>query len=269
MEKLKAAKSLSFVTKRSEEKQLNEISYLTIKEPQSSLNHDQMVTLLERFAGAYGWPKEDEKHKTWSLIRHLYEESPFSILLGGDFNEFLHYDEVEGGEARVRREIAKFREVLDDCRLRDLKFEGSCVGRVNGCAYGGENCHSCKRVRRVEQYYTLQKLGEQIANTEKSLLEAQQRMVSNRSIETFSKLEKKLDNLNEKLEAHWYIRSRVAKVRDGDKNTKYFHHRASQRKERNFIRGMLDNEDEWQTDDDKIESIIMHHFEGLFSSSDP
>lgn len=40
-------------------------------------------------------------------------------------------------------------------------------------------------------------------------------------------LEKQLDELHEKQEAYWYLRSRVAEVKDGDKNTQYFHHKAS------------------------------------------
>lgn len=37
-----------------------------------------------RFVDIYGWPKEDDdKHKTWTLIRHLCKESPYPILFGG------------------------------------------------------------------------------------------------------------------------------------------------------------------------------------------
>ncbi|KAL2906374.1 4-hydroxy-tetrahydrodipicolinate reductase [Bienertia sinuspersici] len=42
----------------------------------------------------------------------------------GDFNEILTMDEKEGGSDRHRREMEKFRKVLDNCELRDLGFEG-------------------------------------------------------------------------------------------------------------------------------------------------
>lgn len=44
-----------------------------------------------RFVGIYGWAKEEEKHHTWALMRHLCGESSRPILLGGDFNEILRW----------------------------------------------------------------------------------------------------------------------------------------------------------------------------------
>ena len=46
-----------------------------------------------RFVGIHGWTKEDEKHHTWSLMHHLCEDSNRPILIGGDFNEILSYEE--------------------------------------------------------------------------------------------------------------------------------------------------------------------------------
>ncbi|KAL2895135.1 putative kinetochore protein NUF2 [Bienertia sinuspersici] len=40
--------------------------------------------------------------------------------------------------------------------------------------------------------------------------------------------EQLLDDLNDKHEAYWYLRSQVAEVKDDDRNTKYFHHKVSQ-----------------------------------------
>lgn len=51
--------------------------------------------------------------------------------------------------------------------------------------------------------------------------------------------EKKLDDLHSKHEAYWYLRLRVAEVRDGDRNMMYFHHKASQRKKRDYVKGLL------------------------------
>lgn len=49
-----------------------------------------------------------------------------------------------------------------------------------------------------------------------------------------------LDDLHDKQEAHWFIRSRVSEIKDGDRNTKYFRHKASQRKKINEIKGIID-----------------------------
>lgn len=70
-------------------------------------------------------------------------------------------------------------------------------------------------------------LGKQIQEAEKALLQAQQKTISQQSCEECNKLENILDDLHAKHEAHWFLRSRVAEVRDGDRNTKYFHYKAS------------------------------------------
>lgn len=77
-----------------------------------------------RFVGVYGWPNEDEKHRTWTLMRHIFDESSLPLLFGGDFNEILCYNEKQGGVDRTRREVENFRALLDDLSLRDLGYVG-------------------------------------------------------------------------------------------------------------------------------------------------
>ena len=82
-------------------------------------------------------------------------------------------------------------------------------------------------------------------------------------------LEKSLDDLHAKHEAYWYLRSRVAEVRDGDRNTKYFHHKASQRRKRNFVKGLFNERGEWCDDGEDIENIFSDYFSSIFESANP
>lgn len=77
------------------------------------------------FLLAYGWAKEEEKYMTWNHIRHLCEDSHLPLIIGGDFNEILSYDEKEGASDRVRREMNGFQNVLEECELRDLGYNGA------------------------------------------------------------------------------------------------------------------------------------------------
>ncbi|XP_048498167.1 uncharacterized protein LOC125496683 [Beta vulgaris subsp. vulgaris] len=82
-------------------------------------------------------------------------------------------------------------------------------------------------------------------------------------------LESELDGLHAKNDAYWYLRSRVAEVKDGDRNTAYFHHKASQRKKRNYIHGLKDRDGVWQTEEENIEREVDRYFDTIFTSSGP
>lgn len=80
-------------------------------------------------------------------------------------------------------------------------------------------------------------LGDKIKETEERLLRLQGGS-NNDDAEEARNLESLLEGPLGKQEAYWYFRSRVVELKDSEKNTKYFHHKASQRKKRNFIKGL-------------------------------
>jgi hypothetical protein len=75
--------------------------------------------------------------------------------------------------------------------------------------------------------------------------------------------------LKEKEEIFWRQRSRVSWLTEGDKNTKFFHECASQRKRANTIVGLRDEHNNWRTDSSNIERIAVEYFDGLFASTCP
>lgn len=78
-----------------------------------------------------------------------------------------------------------------------------------------------------------------------------------------------LDELHRVEESYWYARAWANELRDGDKNTKYFHHKASQRRKRNAILGLNNEQGVWSTKPEEIEGIIKSYFEELFATSNP
>ena len=53
----------------------------------------------------------------------------------------------------------------------------------------------------------------------------------------------------------------------GDKNTKFFHQRASQKPHKNTIEGMNDNSGRWCTDTGEIAGIAKEYYKSLFTAS--
>lgn len=78
-----------------------------------------------------------------------------------------------------------------------------------------------------------------------------------------------LDFLLEVDERYWKQRSHETWLKDGDKNSKYFHSHASARKSCNRIEGVFDNLNVWKDDLGEICAIVEDYFEGIFRSNNP
>ncbi|KAL5555093.1 hypothetical protein UlMin_037329 [Ulmus minor] len=78
-----------------------------------------------------------------------------------------------------------------------------------------------------------------------------------------------LDALRYKEERYWKQRSKDMWLKCGERNSKFFHQKASARKSNNTITGLLDNNEKWCDEEEGLAHIIENHFETLFSSSSP
>lgn len=67
--------------------------------------------------GIYRFPKVNQRVKTWDLLRKIDREA---WLVLDDFNELLHHHEKWVGRSQLNRQIATFRNVWNDCALRDM-----------------------------------------------------------------------------------------------------------------------------------------------------
>ena len=70
-------------------------------------------------------------------------------------------------------------------------------------------------------------------------------------------------------ELHWRQRSRSVWLKAGDKNTKFFHQRASDRCRKNNILGIFDGGGVWQESKEGIARAAENYFHELFKSANP
>ena len=49
----------------------------------------------------------------------------------------------------------------------------------------------------------------------------------------------------------------------------FFHAKASTRQKKNFIEGILDENEAWQEDDQKVEEVVVAYYKDLFTTSQP
>ena len=78
-----------------------------------------------------------------------------------------------------------------------------------------------------------------------------------------------INNLLDTEEIMWRHRSRICWLKHGDKNTSFFHTKASSRYNRNTIHGVLDDSGSWQSEDEGIAKSFVDYFGSLFTTSNP
>ena len=70
-------------------------------------------------------------------------------------------------------------------------------------------------------------------------------------------------------EEMWKQRSRNCWLKSGDRNTAFFHEKASKRQQRNTITRLLDSNGQWQDEEDIMGNMFVDYFQELFTSSNP
>ena len=80
-------------------------------------------------------------------------------------------------------------------------------------------------------------------------------------------LRSKLNDLPDKESQMWQQWSRALFLKCGDRNTSYFHSKASHRFRRNRISGLKDTSNVWRTVDSEIRNIACDYYQSLFTSS--
>lgn len=77
--------------------------------------------------------------------------------------------------------------------------------------------------------------------------------------QTKAQLNEELKNLLKKVEEHWWQRSRVDWLHAGDRNTSFFHRKATVKRKRNLIKGLLNPIGIVATSGDEIDHILINH----------
>jgi exonuclease III len=75
-----------------------------------------------KFTGFYGHPEKEKRHESFALLKHLKIFLPSPRLCVGDFNEIVQQLEKYGAALRSERQMAIFREALEEGQLCDLGF---------------------------------------------------------------------------------------------------------------------------------------------------
>ncbi|KAL5540401.1 hypothetical protein UlMin_042424 [Ulmus minor] len=201
-----------------------------------------------RFSGFYGNPDASQRVFSWEMLRRLWFAHFGAWLCAGDFNEILNYEEKVGGGVKPQRaidEVNKFHfeeawsndsgcgELIKSCWevLATLGLANNLLDKLDWC---GRKLHMWGSDK-------FKRLGKDISGLKKVL----DKLSSSHSRQDWEEVN--LVSLFHKEEQYWKQRSTVSWLRDGEKNTKFFHRKASNRRFKNEILGICNENGCWQT----------------------
>lgn len=132
-----------------------------------------------------------------------------------------------------------------------------------------ESIKSCRRglINWERSVYRHSQLRMHQLGEEAKLLE--ERAVTEEDQYQLKKLHEELNELLEREEIAWRQRSRVQWLQEGNRNTKFFHNKATQRRKKNTIESLVDDHGTKHEEQQRIEQLIVDYFSQIYTSSNP
>ncbi|GKD88084.1 reverse transcriptase [Tanacetum coccineum] len=109
---------------------LQQYNMLVVSSVGRSVKEDSNT--IWRGTGIYGWPKQQDKHQTWNLLRFLRRHQIQAWLCFGDFNEILYAYEKMGRRGCNVSEMTSFLDACNFCNLEDMSACGVKYTWSNG-----------------------------------------------------------------------------------------------------------------------------------------
>ena len=78
-------------------------------------------------------------------------------------------------------------------------------------------------------------------------------------------IKKEIASMVDKEQRMWFQSSKVLWASQGNRNSKFFHYRATQRKRKNTIQRLRASIGQWITCNDEVADILVSYFQGLFT----
>ena len=103
----------------------------------------------------------------------------------------------------------------------------------------------------------------------KQMVQAEKKAIRCGDTRWLKKLEAEINTLLDKEAKMWSLRARVNQLKDEDKNTRFFHSKASQRRRRNYIKRLFDLLGQWTTQPNQVVNTAINIYHQLFTTSNP
>ena len=229
----------------------------------------------------FTWSKHfADGHSIWERLDRGVVNASWFLKFPGTIVHHLHctssdhmplYINLSGLEVSSRRKLFRFEEMwLSDERCGEV-VEALWLSYHHGFSDSDilKRVDKCGRDLEWWNYNIFGNVRKELAKKKELLirveLEAQVTGLNTRVRAFKEEINILLDR-----EAHmWSQRSRTLWLKNGDRNTGFFHCRATRRFQKNVIRGIMDESNNWRVDPNDIAALMIKYYQDLFTSSKP
>jgi len=111
-------------------------------------------------------------------------------------------------------------------------------------------------------YHRKKQLWTRIEGAQNKLAQGHNRFL----VKLETRLRKELDEALDQIELHWYQKSRIEAIRDGDRNTRYYHLNTIIRRRVNRIEALQNKNRVWYSEDSSIKEMVRAFFKILYTN---
>ncbi|XP_074265036.1 uncharacterized protein LOC141587449 [Silene latifolia] len=210
--------------------------------------------MLDRAMCNEAWQDLFPYAKNFHLDREWSDHAPLKLTfdrreIGGKTRSRFRFEQVwvgeEGCEEAVSRGV--------------MKGQGDLVLTIKACA---KELQAWKKI-------SIGKINRGLEMKRNQLTRLNEGDRSEAAVQKRRKLIAEIAALYKQEEQYWRQRSRALWLKDGDRNTKFFHSKAGERRRKNFIPLLIDDEGRECVGEEKVEKVAVDYFEELFQTAEP
>jgi hypothetical protein len=172
---------------------------------------------------------------------------------------------------RAKHRLFKFEEVwLSNPGCREIVTEAWATQKTGSHMFRVQDkIRNCRKELRIWSRSQFGNISQQLKIKTAQLRATEENSIRGMNHSIAFELKKEVQYLLSQEERMWWQRACMGWLKGGDRNTRFFHQRASQCRRRNLIAELHDSQGVTHTGDEAIGRVFEEYFDTLFKSSNP
>ncbi|XP_060968799.1 uncharacterized protein LOC133036276 [Cannabis sativa] len=217
-----------------------------------------------RLTGVNGEPNWALRRNTWNLMRILKEESALPWCIIGDLNNVLSQVDKRGGNPYPNWLLEGFQQAVADCDLVNLELVGHQFTWEKG--RDSENLIEV-RLDRALANSDWEQWGGCVSNNIVDKIVVVQEPLKSWGNDLTGNFKERIQSCKRRIGAlKNFSDSASFWLKEGDRNTKYFHAAASSRRKNNFIHQLKNEAGDWVKWETGLPQVMVNYFTDIFHS---